>query len=116
VARPKFRSAFTRTITGDQAIGTGLPTTTPMKDTMKNALIAITFLIAAAGAHAQTSTAAKETAKATSESTKAAAESTKAAVSTEPAKTMHKTKAKVHRAKARHARHEAKDAAKEATK
>ena len=79
---------------------------------MKNALIAIAFLIGAAGAHAQATTAAKEAGKATSETAKQGTENTKAAVSSEPKKTEHKAKASTHKAKAKSHGHESKEAAK----
>ena len=53
---------------------------------MKNALIAIAFLLGAAGAHAQATTAVKEAGKATAETAKQGTENTKAAVSDEPKK------------------------------
>ena len=107
-----------RTIAGPaRAVGTGVPTDPPpLKDTMKNALIAVAFLIGAAGAHAQATTAVKEAGKATAETAKQGAENTKAAVSSEPTKTAHKAKASTHKAKAKKAGHESKEAAKAAVK
>jgi hypothetical protein len=86
------------------------------EQTMKNALIAVSIALAAAGAHAQATTAVKEAGKATAETTKQGVENAKAATSSEPAKTVHKVKAKVHKAKAKHAATESKDAAKAAVK
>ena len=84
------------------------------KLTMKNALIALAIVFAAAGAQAQVGTAAKEAGKATAETTKQAVENTKAAVAKEPAKSVHKAKAKVHKAKAKNAAKASKAAAKKA--
>jgi hypothetical protein len=88
----------------------------PTKDSIKNALIAIAFLIGAAGAHAQATTAAKEAGKATSETAKQGTENTKAAVSSEPEKSAHQAKAKTHKAKAKSHGHESKEAAKATVK
>lgn len=85
-------------------------------DLMKNSLIALAIVFAAAGAHAQAGTAVKESGKATAETTKQGVENAKAATSSEPAKTVHKAKAKVHKAKAKQAGTNAKAAAKEAVK
>jgi len=105
------------TIPADQSRSDSFPNhSIPMKDTMKNALIAIAFLIGAAGAHAQATTAAKEAGKATSETAKQGTENTKAAVSSEPKKTEHKAKASTHKAKAKTHGTASKEAAKETVK
>ena len=105
------------TIPADQSRSDSFPNhSIPMKDTMKNALIAIAFLIGAAGAHAQATTAVKEAGKATSETAKQGTENTKAAVSSEPAKTEHKAKASTHKAKAKTHGTASKEAAKETVK
>lgn len=88
----------------------------PESDLMKNSLIALAIVFAAAGAHAQVGTAVKEAGKATAETTKQGVENVKAATSSEPAKTVHKVKADVHKAKAKQAGTNAKAAAKEAVK
>jgi hypothetical protein len=88
----------------------------PKGHPMKNALIALALVFAAAGASAQATTAAKEAGKATAETAKQATENTKAAVSSEPRKSVHKAKAKMHKAKAKEAGHESKEAAKAAVK